>query len=144
MGRLIDADKLKQHYSWWGGLIGDDYVSELVEQKKVFDTIVDVQPTVDAEPTEEQVNEWEWCHDCKEYDQNKHCCHRWTKVIRNTVNNLKTQGYEIVRHGYWIYKPKDAIEMMFTLPKCSECGHESSDALNYCPNCGAKMDEVDA
>ena len=50
MGRLIDADKLKQHYSWWGGLIGDDYVSELVEQKKVFDTIVDVQPTVDAEP----------------------------------------------------------------------------------------------
>ena len=49
MGRLIDADKLKQHYSWWGGLIGDDYVSELVEQKKVFDTIVDVQPTVDAE-----------------------------------------------------------------------------------------------
>ena len=52
MGRLIDADKLKQHYSWWGGLIGDDYVSELVEQKKVFDTIVDVQPTVDAVPTE--------------------------------------------------------------------------------------------
>ena len=50
MGRLIDADKLKQHYSWWGGLIGDDYVSELVEQKKVFDTIVDVQPTVDAVP----------------------------------------------------------------------------------------------
>ena len=48
MGRLIDADKLKQHYSWWGGLIGDDYVSELVEQKKVFDTIIDVQPTVDA------------------------------------------------------------------------------------------------
>ena len=49
MGRLIDADKLKQHYSWWGGLIGDDYVSELVEQKKVFDTIVDVQPTVEQE-----------------------------------------------------------------------------------------------
>ena len=58
MGRLIDADKLKQHYSWWGGLIGDDYVSELVEQKKVFDTIIDVQPTVDAV---EVVR----CKDCK-------------------------------------------------------------------------------
>ena len=58
MGRLIDADKLKQHYSWWGGLIGDDFVSELVEQKKVFDTIVDVQPTVDAV---EVVR----CKDCK-------------------------------------------------------------------------------
>lgn len=58
MGRLIDADKLKQHYSWWGGLIGDDYVSELVEQKKVFDTIIDVQPTVDAE----RHGRWIW-HD---------------------------------------------------------------------------------
>ena len=44
------------------------------------------------------------------------------------------------KRGKWIYKPKDAIEMMFTLPKCSVCGHESSDANNYCPNCGAKME----
>ena len=43
------------------------------------------------------------------------------------------------KRGEWIYKPKDAIEMMFTLPKCSVCGHESSDALNYCPNCGSLM-----
>ena len=46
--------------------------------------------------------------------------------------------------GEWIYHPKDAIEMMFTLPKCSICGHESSDALNYCPNCGAKMNDSNA
>ena len=63
MSRLIDADKLKQHYSWWGGLIGDDYVSELVEQKKVFDTIIDVQPTVDAEPVVR-------CKDCIHYWKN--------------------------------------------------------------------------
>lgn len=43
------------------------------------------------------------------------------------------------KRGEWIYKPKDAIEMMFTLPKCSVCGYESSDALNYCPNCGSLM-----
>ena len=48
-----------------------------------------------------------------------------------------------VVHGEWKYNPKDAIEMMFTLPKCSICGHESSDALNYCPNCGAKMEVQD-
>lgn len=47
-----------------------------------------------------------------------------------------------VRHGHWIFNPKDAIEMMFTLPKCSECGAESPNGGNYCPNCGAKMDEV--
>ena len=44
------------------------------------------------------------------------------------------------KHGKWIYNPKDALEMMFNLPKCSECGHESSDALNYCPNCGSRME----
>ena len=95
MGRLIDADRLKAHYCWWAG--GSKEMS-IDEAKKTFDTIIDVQPTVDAEP---------------------------------------------VRHGHWIFNPKDAIEMMFTLPKCSECGAESPDGGNYCPNCGAKMDEVE-
>lgn len=38
-----------------------------------------------------EVNEFEWCHDCKEYDQEKHCCHRWTKVIRQTIVEVKQQ-----------------------------------------------------
>jgi hypothetical protein len=50
---------------------------------------------------------------------------------------------EPVRHGHWKYSPKDAFEVMFELPKCSVCGHESSDALNYCSNCGAKMEDVE-
>ena len=37
------------------------------------------------------LNEFEWCTDCKEYDQEKHCCHRWTKVIRQTVEEVKRQ-----------------------------------------------------
>jgi len=43
------------------------------------------------------------------------------------------------QRGEWIFEPKDAIELMFTLPKCSECGFESSDGGNFCPNCGARM-----
>ena len=46
-----------------------------------------------------------------------------------------------VNHAHWIFNSKDAIEMMFTLPKCSECGAESAEGGNYCPNCGARMDE---
>lgn len=42
-----------------------------------------------AEPEEEV---FEWCHDCKEYDQNKHCCHRWTKVIRQTIEEMKAES----------------------------------------------------
>jgi len=32
---------------------------------------------------------FEWCHDCKEYDKDNYCCHRWSKAIRNTVEELK-------------------------------------------------------
>ena len=32
---------------------------------------------------------FEWCADCKEYDQKAYCCHRFTKVIRNAVAELK-------------------------------------------------------
>ena len=38
-----------------------------------------------------ELNEFEWCTDCKEYDQEKHCCHRWTKVIRQTITEVKRQ-----------------------------------------------------
>ncbi len=62
--RLIDADKLKQHYSWWD----DD------ERRTLFDQIVDAQPTVDAVKVVR-------CKDCdlgvfETYGEYGHyCCH---------------------------------------------------------------------
>ena len=47
--RLIDADKLKKHYSWW-----ED------ERQKLFDEIIDRQQTVDAVPVVR-------CRDCMWY-----------------------------------------------------------------------------
>ena len=32
-----------------------------------------------------------WCTDCKEYDQDEHCCHRFSKVIRDTVEEMKQE-----------------------------------------------------
>ena len=43
------------------------------------------------------------------------------------------------RHGYW----KQATPFVDTI-ECSKCGYqwpEPEFASNYCPNCGAKMDE---
>ncbi len=37
-----------------------------------------------------------WCTDCKEYDQEKHCCHRWSKVIRNTVEEMNQEQESII------------------------------------------------
>lgn len=41
-----------------------------------------------------------------------------------------------VRHGRWL--PVDELEDAFD---CSECDAMVSKRLNYCPNCGAKMDK---
>ena len=55
------------------------------------------------------------------------------------IKSIPTADVVEQKHGKWIYNPKDAIEMMFTLPECSVCRHESSDAKNFCTNCGARM-----
>lgn len=52
--RLIDADKLKAHYSWWEG------EGEVDERKRLFDDIIDQQPTVKAIKVTR-------CRDCKYY-----------------------------------------------------------------------------
>lgn len=87
MSRLIDADKLKQHYAWWGGLIGDDYISELVEQKKVFDTIVDVQPTVDIDAITES-------HEKIGYDKGFRDGYAQATVDSVEVVRIPIKGYE--------------------------------------------------
>lgn len=51
MGRLIDADKLKSHFSWWAD---DD------KYKRVFTEIIDVQETVDVPKVIR-------CQDCRYY-----------------------------------------------------------------------------
>lgn len=43
--RLIDADKLKAFYKHWDSEYSGE---ELKEYKRIFDSIVDQQPTVDA------------------------------------------------------------------------------------------------
>lgn len=45
--RLIYADKLKAHYAWWKGGTRE---MTMDEAKSGFDTIIDLQPTVEAEP----------------------------------------------------------------------------------------------
>ena len=89
--RLIDADKLKQHYAWWRNA-GD------ADMADVFDSIVDLQPT--AEP----------------------------------------------KHGRWIRKESKRCWWW----ECSECGEPPSRTQygreylsEYCPHCGARMDEVE-
>ena len=43
--RLIDADRLKRHYAWWGEKASAEIFKEF---KHTFDIIVDLQPTVEV------------------------------------------------------------------------------------------------
>ena len=115
--RLIDADRLKAHYCWWSG--GSKEMT-IDEAKKIFDTIIDVQPTVDAVPTE--------FHDkCMEIEIEK----RFELELKE-------------KHGHWEYLYEENY-------KCSECGDwwvfiegtPKDNGADYCPHCGAKMDEVE-
>lgn len=74
--------------------------------------------------------------------------HNWTRLVNPDYTDEelgKAQDVAIealeVKRGEWIFNPSDAIEAMFTKPKCSECGFESADGGNYCSNCGARMGE---
>lgn len=82
----------------------------------------------------------EWCHDCKEYDNNKHCCPRFNNVIRKTVEKIKQP-----KMGHWIRK-EDEFCWWYECDQCKKRPLHSrlndKDALSdWCPNCGARMIE---
>ena len=63
-------------------------------------------------------------------------------VLEQTIQDIKNEptiDAEPVRHGHW--KVVDEAE-----PRrygCSRCKVLSYDNTNYCPRCGAKMEEVE-
>lgn len=59
---------------------------------------------------------------------------------RQTILNLPSAQPEQKR-GHWIYK-KDEFDGL--LAECSVCHVEGMLYGNFCPNCGAKMDEEES
>ena len=93
---------------------------------------------------------FEWCTDCKEYDQEKHCCHRWSKMINQTIKEIR--GTTAV--GEWVKVHGFCTPGGDPVWKCSNCGkgmhvygveHGSygADIAEHqwvaCPSCGAVM-----
>ena len=67
------------------------------------------------------------------YDS-EHSLEMYAKLL-SEINDAPAVDAEPVRHGHWIKRGGWYW--------CSECGdHWGDDGANYCPNCGAKMDEV--
>ena len=93
--RLISADKLKAHYAWWEG---GTLEKSLDEMKKDFDTIVDLQPTVEAEPKGSFYDGYAYClmdfgkdivlcRDCKHHEDEEPGMVYCPKIVGGWVSN---------------------------------------------------------
>jgi rRNA maturation endonuclease Nob1 len=58
-------------------------------------------------------------------------------ISPDAVQRIPAADVVPVRHGYWINLGKYSDGYNW---RCSSCKRESVMAINYCPNCGAKMD----
>ena len=73
----------------------------------------------------------EWCTDCREYDNERHCCPRFNRVIREALSERK--------NGRWVYGRLETTSgCLYGVRRCSECGMIGG-GTRYCPYCGADM-----
>ena len=96
--RQSAKDAYCKHFCHPGAACPDGYCAEVNEALDSIPTADNCADCVayetgwtdaEAEFWKKQSESFEWCRDCKEYDQEAHCCHRWTKVIRQTVEELR-------------------------------------------------------
>lgn len=88
-----------------------------------------------------ELKDWD-LFQCKELDKGKPWDGHTSKDVRRLLS-LPAADVTPVRHGRWIDAyPEIEPDPMFMYGICSECGFEQgiSKYLNYCPDCGAKMD----
>lgn len=76
----------------------------------------------------------EWCTDCKEYDQEHHCCPRWNRVIRQTLQDAQPEVAKRI-----VGMSRDGMTMWYQCDMCNE-PVDVKDA--FCSGCGRRlMDE---
>lgn len=81
----------------------------------------------------EKAEHYEWCHDCKEYDQENHCCHRYSSFIRETLQDNINAVLEDIK-AEWIIVGKTTFHY-----ECSICGGAGDKWDKYCKHCGSRM-----
>ena len=80
----------------------------------------------------------EWCTDCKEYDQEKHCCHRWNRVIKYVVDEVREKYDE--RTAKVKHLERRSETSMSWEGICTNCGSYTMHEMNYCFHCGARLE----
>ena len=129
-------------------LISRQAAIELIERMKPYhqeaDDIAEMIANMPSAQPESHYDEW--CTDCKEYDHERHCCLRWNRFIRQTVEDLKGAKRKT---GKWIERnPQNSDKCR--LIECDQCGFSHIvgfnvpyehwiENRNFCERCGADM-----
>ena len=63
-----------------------------------------------------------------------------------SISDMPAADVVPVRHGHWIEQEDGNLDTYYTCSSCKEdfdliAGTPCENLYNYCPNCGAKMDE---
>ena len=89
------------------------------------------------------------CSECNSY-HGARCRACWVDDTLGYIDCEPCADVSQARHGKWLeWFPGDCALIMTgeeMLYRCSSCDAKYSDAegYKYCPNCGAKMEDVDA
>lgn len=123
------------------------YKSASLRNRNVFSTARKCMAAIEDLPSAERDYKFdEWCTDCKEYDQERHCCPRFNAVIRRTIEELKADR----KNGVWIEENTRPWSGQFYCSVCHRTAYDPQPTrakgwvkrcrYAFCPNCGARMD----
>ena len=81
------------------------------------------------------------CAGCDSYNGVR-CRACWVDDTLDYIDSEPAADVAPVRHGRWIDNGACGYKWAFSCSKCGYIdGYPFNDRHNYCPNCGAKMDE---
>lgn len=62
------------------------------------------------------------------------------KIAEFLNDKIPTADVKEVKHGQWSSFPAYKNNYTDICYECTECGCVDTDPMNFCPNCGARMD----
>ena len=86
-----------------------------------------------------------YCDPCTDRKCLYGACH--LELALDDIEDAPEVDAEPVKHGRWDMSQLEVFGGLYhCVRECSECGwtYDQVVEFNYCPNCGVKMDEVEA
>ena len=113
-GHELDNEQKKLIIDKWQKELGIQHYEDAISREDAIKTAIEavddwdggcnlsradiIEKAIESLPSvQPQYKTSEWCHDCSEYNHDKHCCPRFNKVIRNTIEEMKQP-----KTGHWI------------------------------------------